>query len=147
MYRTPIMGKKHKFVIIILIIIAAVAVTYGIIYIFPSQRLSEFEQNQYSVRYYDRNGKLLRWTPAADGSWQTKVTLSQVPPEIIRSILRAEDRRFYWHCGTDIPAVIRGFFQNVTGSKLVDHLLPVFFFHAHQMQLLICRIRRKTLID
>ena len=113
------MRIKLRYIIIILII-AIFAVTHGMIYLFPSHRLTEFEQNQYSVRYYDRNGKLLRWTPAADGSWQTNVTLSQVPPEIIRSILKAEDRRFYWHGGTDIPAVLRGLYQNITGSRVVS---------------------------
>ncbi|MBQ3923448.1 MAG: transglycosylase domain-containing protein, partial [Spirochaetales bacterium] len=118
------MKIKHKSIKIILIIaavlIALTAVLRIIIYLFPSQRLAEFEQNQYSVRYYDRNGKLLRWTPAADGSWQTKITLTQVPPEIIRSILKAEDRRFYWHGGTDIPAVLRGLYQNITGNRVVS---------------------------
>ncbi|MBR6199416.1 MAG: penicillin-binding protein 1C [Spirochaetales bacterium] len=114
------MGTKHKFINLILIIIVIIAVERLIIYTVPSQRLNEFEQSQYSVRYYDRSGKLLRWTPAADGSWQTKITLTQVPPEIIRSILKAEDRRFYWHGGTDIPAVLRGLWQNMTGNRVVS---------------------------
>ncbi|MBP5449996.1 MAG: transglycosylase domain-containing protein, partial [Spirochaetales bacterium] len=114
------MKKLPLWLKIIIIIISAMLLIEAIIFIIPSPTLSAFGQDRFAVRCCDRTGKILRWLPASDGSWQTKITLSQVPPEVIRYVLQAEDRRFYWHGGTDIPAVLRSIYLNVTDQKIVS---------------------------
>ena len=74
-----------------------------------------------------------------DSVWEERrlVTLSEVPPLLIRAILAIEDERFYHHWGIDPLAVMRAFFVNITrggvvqgGSTLTQQLMKNFFLDS-----------------
>jgi len=76
-----------------------------------------------------------------DSVWEERrlVTLSEVPPLLVRAILAIEDERFYHHWGIDPLAVMRAFFVNLTrggivqgGSTLTQQLMKNFFLDSER---------------
>lgn len=74
-----------------------------------------------------------------DSVWEERrlVTLSEVPPLLVRAILSIEDERFYHHWGIDPLAIMRAFFVNVSrggivqgGSTLTQQLMKNFFLDS-----------------
>lgn len=56
---------------------------------------------------YDRRGRLLRLTPAADGAYRLWTPLERIAPELVEATLLHEDRRFRRHPGVDPAALLR----------------------------------------
>lgn len=56
---------------------------------------------------YDRRGRLLRLTPAADGAYRLWTPLERVAPELVEATLLHEDRWFRLHPGVDPAALLR----------------------------------------
>ncbi|MDR0313516.1 MAG: transglycosylase domain-containing protein [Treponema sp.] len=113
-------GKK---LIRILIRIAVAAATllmlaWLILRFTPYPDLQAFLGRPLSVRYYDRNSILLQITPLADGLRRERPEF--IPEEIKDVFVFAEDQRFYSHFGVDLLALIRAFFQNITGGRSVS---------------------------
>jgi penicillin-binding protein 1C len=67
----------------------------------------------------DRNGVLLRPFAVRDGRWRLPITLAEVDPLFVKTLLAYEDRRFRTHRGVDVRAVARAVFQ------LIRHRRPV----------------------
>lgn len=66
------------------------------------------------ARVTDRHGALLGFVPGPDG--YRCQPLEQLPPTLVRSVLAAEDKRFYQHGGVDVPALVRALRQNLSGG-------------------------------
>jgi len=49
-----------------------------------------------------------------------RVTINDVPPNLIHAILAIEDRRFYSHFGVDLIGLLRAFVQNVRAGHVVQ---------------------------
>ncbi len=49
-----------------------------------------------------------------------RVTLKDVPPNLVNAILAVEDRRFYSHFGMDVFGLLRAFVQNVLAGHVVQ---------------------------
>lgn len=68
----------------------------------------------------DRNGRLMRPFPVADGRWRLPVTLSEVDPSFIDMLLAFEDRRFRRHQGVDPRAILRAGAQMIANGRIVS---------------------------
>ena len=73
-----------------------------------------------SVLVTDKDGKLLRTFPAADGNWRLPVTAAAVDPRFRRMLLAYEDKRFYRHYGVDPLALLRAMGQFVASGHVVS---------------------------
>lgn len=71
-----------------------------------------------SFAIYDRDGKLLGASVAADGQWRLKS--GPVPEKFRAALVTFEDRRFYLHPGVDPLALARAVKLNVAGRKIVS---------------------------
>lgn len=65
-------------------------------------------------RVLDRHGELLGYVPGSDG--YRSHPLAELPPQLVRALLVAEDKRFYSHGGVDAIALLRAVWQHLTGQ-------------------------------
>jgi penicillin-binding protein 1C len=66
----------------------------------------------------DRQGKLLRAFLSRDDSWTLWRNDLRRCGNIKNAIVAAEDRRFYSHCGVDIPAIFRAIILNLASGRV-----------------------------
>lgn len=96
------------------IIVGALVVTWAIIrFFFTPPILNDIS---FSRAYYDRNGKLLRLTLAADDRYRIYTPLSEIAPSIVDAVILYEDRHFYNHIGVNPISMIRAFRQYVSNT-------------------------------
>ncbi|MDR1695900.1 MAG: penicillin-binding protein 1C [Endomicrobium sp.] len=67
----------------------------------------------FSRAVFDRNGKLLRLTPAKDEQFRLFVPLSKMPESLKTGTLLYEDKYFYFHPGFNPAALIKGFWTSI----------------------------------
>ncbi|QQS07037.1 MAG: penicillin-binding protein 1C [Fibrobacterota bacterium] len=72
--------------------------------------------SSYATAVYDREGRLLGARCGTDGQWRFPEGDS-VPNRFLRSLLAAEDQRFWWHPGIDPIAVFRSARSNLRGGR------------------------------
>lgn len=60
-----------------------------------------------SQAVYDRDGRLLRLTLAADEQYRLAVALERLSPQLVEATLLQEDQYFYWHLGVNPVALVR----------------------------------------
>lgn len=68
------------------------------------------------TRVYDRNGEFLGLIPDKDGYRHQRLT--ELPTELVRCLVAAEDKRFYDHGGVDLLSTARAAWGRMTGSSL-----------------------------
>ena len=68
----------------------------------------------------DRNGVLLRPFAISDGRWRLPVTLADVDPLFVKTLIAYEDRRFHEHRGVDVRALFRAALQFATHGRPVS---------------------------
>lgn len=73
-----------------------------------------------SVEVRDRNGELLRAYTVADGRWRLAVSLADVDPRFVQTLLDYEDKRFYQHGGVDAWAMARALVQAVWNGRVIS---------------------------
>lgn len=73
-----------------------------------------------STMVFDRRGQLLEAYLSEDDMWRIQTPLSQVSPNLQRSLLGFEDRWFYWHHGINPIAIGRAFIQNLRSGRTVS---------------------------
>ncbi|MGN0739369.1 MAG: transglycosylase domain-containing protein [Treponema sp.] len=88
--------------------------------ILPYPELDVFLHREFSTRIYDRKNNLVQITALQNGLRREFVPQKEIPKNIKQSFVKAEDRRFYFHCGVDFAAVLRALFQNVSNKKNVS---------------------------
>lgn len=70
-----------------------------------------------STKIYDRTGEHLLYEIAADQK-RTLVSLDEIPDELEKATITAEDRKFYSHFGIDIKGIVRAVLADIlSGSK------------------------------
>lgn len=111
---------KNKNVFIILIILFLIFIVNFIVYIIPDEKIDGIDYSSNSVKYYDRNGILLRYAPSESGEWKLFLPYDKIPKRLITSVIKAEDKRFYWHFGFDLISIIRSLSQNIKEKKIVS---------------------------
>ncbi|HUX22923.1 MAG TPA: transglycosylase domain-containing protein, partial [Spirochaetia bacterium] len=67
---------------------------------------------EFSRVVLDSKGGEIQVLPLDGGLRRVYVGWREIPPELVRLILRAEDRRFWFHPGVDPASLIRAFIQN-----------------------------------
>ena len=88
--------------------------------ILPYRQLDFFLTREYSTRVYDRKKILIQVTPLKNGLRREYVASKQIPSEVKKTFIKAEDKRFYFHGGIDLIAVVRSVFLNVSNKKNVS---------------------------
>ncbi|HEY6461166.1 MAG TPA: transglycosylase domain-containing protein, partial [Polyangiaceae bacterium] len=73
-----------------------------------------------SVRFVDRDGRLLREVRADDATRAREVPLAEVSEDLVHAVLAAEDRRFYEHPGVDPLAVARAAWSDARHARVVS---------------------------
>ncbi|MCR4954453.1 MAG: transglycosylase domain-containing protein [Treponema sp.] len=114
------MKKSFKKILIALSAVAAFFLTVHLVLRFiPYPELKELQNQPYSTRIYDRNGKLVQVTVLQDGLRREFTSIREIPPQIKKIFIKAEDKRFYFHCGVDFVAAAKAFVQNAGAKKTV----------------------------
>src|SRR5438128_1144261 len=67
----------------------------------------------------DPEGNLLSASIASDGQWRFPYN-TDVPDKFIKCIIAFEDKRFFFHPGIDPVALLRAFYQNMKGNKVIS---------------------------
>lgn len=112
--------KIHKKLFIPLLVIFGV--NYAILVvlkIIPFKELNEFRTKPVSTRLYDCDNHLIQIIALEDGLRREWTDIESIPKEVQKLMLKAEDKRFYFHHGVDIFAVLNAFRQNTESSRTV----------------------------
>lgn len=91
---------------------------FYILWPLPSQ-LSIIADNV-PVRILDRNGHLLYEKRAGHVGSQTPLSFSEIPKNIIDSVIAIEDQSFYHHNGISLRGIVRAAWQNKNAGKIVS---------------------------
>lgn len=73
-----------------------------------------------STKIYDRNGILLYETLNPEQGKTTEIPLSQIPKNLVKATIAAEDSSFYENSGIDIGGILRAIFLNVKEGRIVS---------------------------
>ncbi|MBS7541352.1 penicillin-binding protein 1C [Ancylobacter lacus] len=73
-----------------------------------------------SAEVLDRDGRLLRAFPLANGSWRLAAAPEEVDRRYLALLLAYEDRRFYKHLGVDPVALARAALQFLRHGRVVS---------------------------
>lgn len=73
-----------------------------------------------SPQILDREGRLLRAFPVADGRWRLPIRLDAVDPRYLARLQAIEDRRFRNHAGVDPLALARAAWQWLRQGRIVS---------------------------
>ena len=68
----------------------------------------------------DRHGAALRYVLPPDDTWRFPVARDELPDELVRAVVAAEDRRFYHHPGVDPVAILRAAWSNLRAGEVVS---------------------------
>ena len=68
----------------------------------------------------DRHGVALRATLPADDTWRFPVRRDELPDELVRAVVAAEDQHFYHHPGVDPLAIVRAAWSNLRAGEVVS---------------------------
>lgn len=72
---------------------------------------------EYGKCVLDKNGNLLRMTPAQDGMRRLPCKPGEIPPYAVDALVRYEDQYFYWHPGVNPLAMLRGIASLAAGGR------------------------------
>lgn len=112
--------KKHKILFSILAALFLINyLTLFVLKIIPFKDLNAFQNHAVSTRIYDTNGYIIQILPVEDGLRREWVNYKDIPSALKKYILKAEDKRFYFHHGVDFFAIINAFRQNSSANKTV----------------------------
>lgn len=111
---------KQKKVKMVIAVIALVAAVHFLFMLLPYPELEVFLQREFSTRIYDRKNNLVQITALQNGLRREFVSQTEIPKNIKQAFVKAEDKRFYFHCGVDFIAALRALFQNVSSGRKVS---------------------------
>ena len=94
------------------IALAAVVLSYTIYLVsgLPSLEQLEHPRPELATKVYSINGELLDQFFIKN---RTQVTLPQLPPYLVNSLIATEDKNFYDHWGVDLPRFMRAMVKNL----------------------------------
>lgn len=103
----------------LVIVVAAVLVLTGYLYYLSSSlpSLAELENPKLeeATKVYSTDGELIDKFFLKN---RTKVTLDNIPKDMISALVATEDKKFYDHWGVDIDRIVKAMFKNVASGSL-----------------------------
>lgn len=87
--------------------------------VIPYPQLKEFRNKEYSTRFYDRNDILIYVNPIEEGLRREFTPLKDIPKDVKKIFIKAEDKRFYFHGGVDFVAILNAYIQNKASGRTV----------------------------
>ncbi len=120
-------GKKSRvhrhllrFLLFLIFLTLLISGTHLFFYLSPMPELDAFLKEQYSTRFYDRNGILLHIMPLEGGVRKEYRRLDEYPEYLQKKFIAEEDSHFYFHPGVDFLSIIRAAKQNKEAGKVVS---------------------------
>lgn len=101
----------------LLVVMALVAVTLVVVRWWPRPPLSAGVP--VSTAVLDHEGRLLRFTLAADDRYRQWLPLEQISPVLRDAVLLHEDRHFYWHPGVNPISLFRAAVSTYGGGARI----------------------------
>lgn len=101
---------------IFFLLILSLLIFWGFMYLSVPRKLFNVP---YSTLLYSAEGSLLGARIAPDGQWRFPAT-DTLPDKFVTCLISYEDKRFYWHPGIDIPALLRAFRLNAKAGKVIS---------------------------
>ncbi len=89
-------------------------------YIVPITEKDLRRESFHSVKFFDRDGRLLQEVLSENSSRSIQTDLNRVSPYFVKAIIASEDKAFYHHNGIDYTAIIRAAWQNIKERKIVS---------------------------
>jgi penicillin-binding protein 1C len=86
----------------------------------PYPELEAFQRRGYSTVLESADGVVLRVFPAPDGKKREWTDLDAVPATARNVFIKAEDRRFFFHIGVDLPAITACAIRNAKAGRVVS---------------------------
>lgn len=83
-------------------------------------KISKLDKKESTTVVLDRKGRVIRYLNNAQGTFSTDISLEQIPVEMQKIFLLAEDRRFYTHLGIDFVSLGRALWQNFKRGEIVS---------------------------
>lgn len=111
--------KIKKTTRVVIILIAILVVAFASIRFSPYPQLKKFSQRNYSTRVYDAQGELLQILPLENGLRREWTDYEDIPDEVKKYILAAEDGKFFFHFGVDFGAIFMALKQNISSKRTV----------------------------
>lgn len=111
--------KHNKLCFALFCVIAFYYVFVLVLKIVPYKSLNSFATESVSLRIYDCDKNLIQILPLENGLKREWTDIKYIPKNIQKAIIRAEDKRFYFHNGIDFLAIINAAFQNTQNKKTV----------------------------
>lgn len=68
----------------------------------------------------DRKGVLMRGRLSSDNEWRLPVPLAEMGRWMPEVVIALEDRRYWFHNGVDLPAVLRAASQNYSNERVIS---------------------------
>ncbi len=97
---------------------AAAAIVAGWVLLAPLPPWVEHPVPSAPVRIEDRSGTLL-YESRGDGEARSDVVaLEELPPDVVRALLFAEDRSFFSHHGVSVRGIVRSMLLNIRSLRL-----------------------------
>ncbi len=69
---------------------------------------------------YDSKGEILRVYLSQDEKWRIPVSLSEVDPLFLKTLIRSEDRFYWYHPGVNPFSILRALWQNIREGRVVS---------------------------
>jgi len=95
--------------------VITVALVLSCLRALPKPPLRDF--TPYSAAVYADDGSLLRLTTARDEQYRLWTPLEAISPKLTESVMRYEDRWFYWHPGVNPLALVRSAHATFSGER------------------------------
>lgn len=109
-------SKQKIFFILVLSLAGAV---YLFLRFSPYPAFKKFLNQSYSTSIYDSNGTLIQ-VLAVDGGLRREWTpLKEIPKDVKKTFIKAEDKFFYIHNGVDFSAIFSAAIQNLKAGRTV----------------------------
>ncbi|TFF22906.1 penicillin-binding protein 1C [Jiella endophytica] len=85
-----------------------------------ARRIAALTEPETGVEVVDRDGRILRAFPVADGRWRLAASGGDVDPRFLTMLLAWEDKRFLDHGGIDARALLRAAWQSASHGRIVS---------------------------
>lgn len=102
-----------KFILLFLFVSPVIIVLLDILFPLPQMK-------SFSKEIYAKDGTLLTAYLTEDDKWRMYTRLNEITPDLKRAIIEKEDSWFYLHPGINPVSLIRAFYSNITGGRIIS---------------------------